>query len=150
MNVVLYTNVSDNNVITKNLTEYATYTGTLRNESSVITPTLFIESETPIVANYARIPEFDRYYYITDVTSVRNNLWQVSFRVDVLMSFAQAIKQLPVIVSNAENDSERYLSGGQWVANVKSKTDIVQFSNGLNSNGEFILITAGGISGGTN
>lgn len=149
MNVVLYTNVSDNNVITKNLTEYATYTGTLRNESSVITPTLFIESETPIVANYARIPEFDRYYYITDVTSVRNNLWQVSFRVDVLMSFAQAIKQLPVIVSNAENDSERYLNGGQWVANVKSKTDILQFSNGLNSDGEFILITAGGISGGS-
>lgn len=147
MNVVLYTNVSDNNVITKNLTEYATYTGTLRNESSVITPTLFIESETPIVANYARIPEFDRYYYVTDVTSVRNDLWQVSFRVDVLMSFAQAIKQLPVIVSNAENDDSRYMSGSQWAATVKTKTDVINFPNGLLDTGEYILITSGGIAG---
>lgn len=147
MNVVLYTNVSDNNVITKNLTEYATYTGTLRKESSVITPTLLIESETPIVANYARIPEFDRYYYITDVVSVRNDLWQVSFRVDVLMSFAQAIKQLPVIVSNAENDDSRYMSGSQWATTVKTKTDVINFPNGLLDTGEYILITSGGIAG---
>lgn len=144
MTIDLYTNTSDKNVIHKSITAYGSYTGSLRNESSIISPTIYVESSGGIFANYAYIPEFGRYYYITDIVSVRNNLWRVTFRVDVLMSFADSIANLPVIVSNAENDSERYITGGQWVANVKNKTDIISFSSGLLQNGEFILITAGG------
>lgn len=144
MQITMYKNFSDNNVISKTLGQPITLTGNLRNESNVINPNIRIEVENPALYNYAYIPEFGRYYYITDMRSIRTNLWELAMHVDVLMSFADAIRALPVIVSSAENDSERYISGGQWVANVKNKTDIISFSNGLLQNGEFILITAGG------
>jgi len=144
MQITMYKNFSDNNVISKTLGQPITLTGNLRNESNVINPNIRIEVDNPALYNYAYIPEFGRYYYITDMRSIRTNLWELSMHVDVLMSFADAIRALPVIVSNAENDSERYISGGQWVANVKNKTDIISFSSGLLQNGEFILITAGG------
>jgi hypothetical protein len=114
-----------------------------------MTPTVLVESDVAVAANYARVPDFGRYYYVTDVTSVRNGLWRLTMRCDPLMSFADGILALPVIVSSAEADTERYMSGGQWVANVKSKTDVVAFPSGLDNDGEFILITAGGISGGS-
>lgn len=144
MQITMYKNYSDNNVISKTLGQPVTITGSLRNESNVINPTIRIEIDNPALSNYAYIPEFGRYYYITDMRSIRTNLWELSMHVDVLMSFADAIRALPVIVSNAEVDSERYISGEQWVTTVKHKTDILKFANGLNSTGEFILITAGG------
>jgi hypothetical protein len=140
----MYKNYSDNNVISKTLGQPVTITGSLRNESNVINPNIRIEVDNPALYNYAYIPEFGRYYYITDMRSIRTNLWELSMHVDVLMSFADAIRALPVIVASAETDSERYISGSQWVTTVKHKTDILKFANGLNSTGEFILITAGG------
>lgn len=65
--------------------------------------------------------------------------------VDVLMSYKEQIKNLNVIINNSEETgANNYLSGNQWITNVKNTTSIVNFPNGLNDNGEFILITAGG------
>lgn len=147
MQITMYKNFSDNNVISKTLGQPITLTGNLRNESNVIDPNIRIEVENPALYNYAYIPEFGRYYYITDMRSIRTNLWELSMHVDVLMSFADAIRALPVIVSNAEYDDSRYMTGPQWATTVKSKTDVINFPSGLLDSGEYILITSGGIVG---
>jgi hypothetical protein len=147
MQLVLYRNTSDVNVIRKNVTELGTLVGTLRGESSVMTPTVLVESDAAIVANYARIPDFGRYYHVTDVTSVRNGLWRLSMRCDPLMSFADGILALPVIAASAQADDSRYMPGPQWATTVKTKTDVVPFPSGLLDTGEYILITSGGIAG---
>ena len=122
--------------------------GTLRDESSIINPIILISSEKediPYMYNYAYIPAFGRYYFITDIESVRTGIWRVSMHVDVLMSYKEQIKNLNVIINNSEETgANNYLSGNQWITNVKNTTNIVNFPNGLNDNGEFILITAGG------
>lgn len=41
--------------------------------------------------NYAYIPDFGRYYFIVDVTSVRTDLWSVTLQVDPLMSHRDEI-----------------------------------------------------------
>lgn len=41
--------------------------------------------------NYVHIPEFNRYYFITDIISIRQNLWRILLHVDVLMSYSNAI-----------------------------------------------------------
>lgn len=55
-----------------------------------------------ITANYIYIQDFNRYYFITDITSIRNNLWQISMRVDVLMSYYVEIKNLNAFISRNE------------------------------------------------
>ena len=148
MEITLYTNDSENNKLEKTITNSILLEGNLRDESSIINPIILISSnkeDIPYMYNYAYIPAFGRYYFITDIESVRTGIWRVSMHVDVLMSYKEQIKNLNVIINNSEETgANNYLSGNQWITNVKNTTNIVNFPNGLNDNGEFILITAGG------
>ena len=148
MEITLYTNESEKNKLEKTLDHPILLEGTLRDESSIINPIILISSEKediPYMYNYAYVPAFGRYYFITDIESLRTGIWRVSMHVDVLMSYKEQIKNLNVIINNSEETgANNYLSGEQWITNVKNTTNIVNFPNGLNDNGEFILITAGG------
>lgn len=148
MVIYLFVNHSEKNHLTKTLTNNLTLNGTLKQETSVINPTVIIEATNPTIYNYMYIPMFNRYYYITDIESIRNNLWRITGKVDVLMSFDDEILNCEVLISDAQNTPENYVSGEQWKTTVKSKTDIINFSNGFNNTGEYILITSGGIAGG--
>lgn len=123
--------------------------GSLRNESNVLNPTILIEHANPTGYNYCHIPDFGRYYYITEFKSVRTGIWQLNLSVDVLMSYSTQILNLDVIASdiaNGESPSELYVNGEQWASTVKTKTDVINFPNGLLEQGEYILITSGGIA----
>ena len=148
MDITLYTNSSERQAITKTLSTGYQLTGSLRNESSVINPSILIEIDNPSSYNYAYISEFNRYYFITDIISVRTNLWRINMSVDVLMSFASDILDLDVIVSDissGENPVSTYIEGEQWKSTVKTKTDVINFPSGLLNDGEYILITSGGV-----
>lgn len=145
MEITLYTNNSEKNKLEKNLANAKEFSGNLREESSIINPSILIQTENPSSFNYAYIPEFKRYYFIIDAVSVRTNIWRLSLHTDVLMSFKDGIKNAPVILSDTESTgATNYIMGEQWKTNVKNATEIINFPNGLNTNGEFILITAGG------
>lgn len=147
MEIRLYHNTSANNKIDKSLHSEAIYNGNLRDDSKVINPEIMIESANLTNFNYAYIPSFHRYYYIDEIVSYRSNLWIVKLKVDVLMSFASDIKGLTCVIEATEDyKGNNYLSNSDsWVSMVKAKTDILNFNgSSLLSNGEYILITAGG------
>lgn len=145
MNIYLYVNSSERQAITKTLSGATELIGSLRSETSVISPQIIIEGTNPTGFNYAYIPQFGRYYFIDSMDSIRTNLWRLNLSVDPLMSFHDQVLNLQVIVSDdTAPDAEQYMSGSVWATTVKSKTDIVNFPNGLLENGEYILITAGG------
>lgn len=146
--ISLFKTNSENNRVVKTLTDEKQLSGELRNQTSVLSPSIRIESADNISTyNYAYISEFGRYYYITDIVSVRTNCWVVSLRCDVLMSYKDEIQGLNVILDNTqETGLSNYLSSPNWVSLVKTKTDIKSFPSGLSEQGEFILITAGGDS----
>lgn len=146
--ISLFKTNSENNRVVKTLTNEKQLSGELRNQTSVLNPSIRIESADNISTyNYAYISEFGRYYYITDIVSVRKNCWVVSLRCDVLMSYKDEIQSLNVILDNTqETGLSNYLSSPSWVNLVKTKTDIKVFPSGLSEQGEFILITAGGDS----
>ena len=147
VDIVLYVNSSERQAINKSIGSALTLTGALRNESSVIHPSFLIEAVNPSGYNYCYIAEFGRYYFITNITSVRTYIWRIDCSVDVLMSFKSQILNLSVIVSNDSlPDAECYYSGEQWQALVKTKTDVITFPSGLLDDGEYILITSGGIA----
>jgi len=145
MVIVLGTISDESNKLNKTISNTVNFNGTLRQETSVINPSVLIEAENLSCFNYMYIYEFGRYYFITDIVSVRNGLWRITGKVDVLMSFKDGIETCPIILANTEITLlDKYMSGEMWKARVKSKTDIINFPSGLNSTGEYILITSGG------
>lgn len=147
MDIVFYVNGSPKNKIEKTLTLAASYTGTLREECSITRPVFHIEASA-ISGNYFYVEAFGRYYFIKELTAVRNGLWEVRGQVDVLESYKTAIKAQTVILADTSAaGGDPYVNNDVYVTKVKKKTDIVTFPNGLLTDGEFILITAGGIGG---
>lgn len=145
MNIRLCTNSSEKNKINKNISTGITLSGTLRNNSNVVNPSIVINIDNPTIYNYAYIPEFNRYYFITEYISLRTGIWQINLKSDVLMSFKDPILSSKVLINKTEvTGKNNYLTGSNWVNNCKTKTDIVTFSNGLLNDGKYILITAGG------
>lgn len=146
MVIDLYINSSENNRVSKVLSNKFEMTGTLRGETNVVNPEILIEHANPTGYNYAYIPEFNRYYFINEFTAVRNGLWRVRLAVDVLETYKTQIKQMPAIIDKQQNkgNSNLYLNDGSYVIDSRSYNTILNFSGGFNNVGEFILITAGG------
>lgn len=79
---------------TKTLTATTTYTpitiqGTLRGATSKVSPAIDFAKDVTYFNgwNYCYIADFNRYYFVEDVVSVRVGITTVSLRVDVLTSF---------------------------------------------------------------
>lgn len=148
MTIIFYNNCSERNVINKMIDTLTalTLTGELRKSTSVKNPVIVVETTDAIIGyNYCFITEFARYYFITDIKSVRNGLWEISMRVDVLMSFQNDILSSEAIIDHeTAPDNSNYLNSEIWDSTVKDKTDIINFNNGLSETGGYILITAGG------
>lgn len=145
MEVKFYYNYSDARVINKNIIEGESFEGQARDQVDVMNPIVLFDTPNVLNYNYAYIPELQRYYLVTNRTSFREGLFEVSFEVDVLTSFRRDILNLTVIVdkqSMVENGNE-YIDDSSLVAeNVMFQT-VYNFPNGFNSTGEYILITAG-------
>lgn len=146
MDLRLYYTSDENNKINKSLSNGMILTGTMRDSSSIINPVILVEGSSFSEYNYAYIPQFDRYYFIKGITNYRNNLWILELECDVLMSFKSSILNMNcILIETEDKGADRYLADSRvWVAKVKDKTDIINFPNGLLTNGEYILITAGG------
>ena len=144
MNIVLYSNSSEINAVDKNLTELATLTGTLREQSSIIDPIITISGIDNYISqmNYAYIPQFNRYYFITNVESVRNNLWRVSFHVDVLHTYREAIRANSAIIERNENEYDLKLNDGLFRTQQNPRIEQFRCASGFNT-WNFDLAVAG-------
>lgn len=109
MELILYKNTSDNNVVTKMLQDETKLTGNLRDEVSVINPTIRITNKTFPNFNYCYIPDFNRYYFITDINIYRTGVYDLSLSVDVLMSFKEQFLELKAIIERQEFNHNNYL-----------------------------------------
>ena len=152
MEIRLYFTTSPDNRMTKYLTNTSVMQGNLRDVSNVVNPVILVERDIEQLSglyNYAYIPEFNRYYFITEMQSYRNNFVLLSLSVDVLYSFKNQILDNVAIVDKAQqiDFSNIYYDDGSFVTESRDFYTIKTFTNGFNDNGEFILITAGG--GGT-
>lgn len=145
MEIILYNNKSPKNKIGKTLTNPNTITGSLRGETSISNIQMLLNIVNLNPYNYMYIADFGKYYFITNIISVRTGLWLVTASIDVLESYKSEILSLDVILESTESTgSKNYKMGACWDVLVKDKTDIISFSDGLLNAGEFILITAGG------
>lgn len=149
MTLALYENKSDEIVLDKNITTLATYNGYMKNESSILNPVIRIEGAFNIGnlvnANYMYLPDYRRYYYVTDILQIRANLVEITGRVDVLMSFKDEIKLCSGIVKKNANEYNLYLDDGSLKVYQNKLIITKEFPSGFPiENDRYILVTAGG------
>lgn len=117
MNLKIYNNVSEPNRLSKDITEIYNISGTLRDGRSTLQrPIIRIASanhsdmqQKLSQMNYAYIDEFGRYYYIDDIQILRDGLFDLILRVDVLMSFKDDINNLEALIESQSDDANLYL-----------------------------------------
>lgn len=147
MEIKLYKTSSPRKKLVKELTDGITLVGTLRAQSSVMSPTFTVQDTAIVGYNYCYIPDFGRWYYINGIDALRSNLYELSLGIDVLMTYANEIKNNYAIVDKVESlgAAYNYINDGGWINTNRMKQSIINFATGFNDTGEFILITAGGM-----
>lgn len=142
-NIVLQTNNSEPNRITKSVSDIATVSGVLKEETSIINPVIKIECDLSTVTgcNYLSIPSFGRSYFVNNIRSVRNGLVEFSCHVDVLSSFADGIRSNTAIVKRQENNWNLYLNDGSFKVYQNPNVLTKAFPSGFTAQ-EFILAVA--------
>ena len=88
-----------------------------------------------LAANYAYIPEFNRYYFINDIISVRKNIWQLVMNVDVLMSFKNEIKNTNAFISRNEYDYDSDIYDRELPTKQNVTVDFETITNDLIDDG---------------
>ncbi len=144
MTLHLYKTSSEPEKLDKSLSNDISMTGQLTNESSVINPVILVTTDTNIATyNYAYIPDFGRYYYINNIVSVRNGLWRIELRVDVLMTYKAQIRANTGMIDRLEQTEQPYIADGRYTFDSYNEYYVQKFSKGLSKNLQYILVVAG-------
>ena len=143
MLISLYNTNDSNMIINKTLTNKVDYDIKIKDNVSIINPVIILKNETLITSNYAYIPNFNRYYYIDDIEVFPNDVYNLSLKCDVFMSFKNDILNSNAYINQSTHDNKYYDSG--FRSEVKKEVDIY-YSDFDMSNEEtsIILITVGG------
>lgn len=111
--------------------------GTLKNGASMLTPVILIDTSAtnqPPAFNYCAIGYFGRFYFVTEIKNVRNNLWELYLRCDVLMTYADSIKKLNAYIARQENSEESYLIDSEVASRNKPTVEIKALSQNYFNN----------------
>lgn len=102
----LYQNSAEVNRVDKGqfLVGVGTLSGALREECSMLTPSIVYQSSDVPTFNYVYIPIFNRYYYVTSLSSVSKNVWRMELNCDVLMTYKEQIFLLQGVIGRQEID----------------------------------------------
>lgn len=152
MDIKLCNNASETNIINKRITEVHTVSGaTIKGNLSYENPVIVLAYNSSIAANinYMKIAELNRCYFITDIINLTGGRYEIHGKVDVLESFKTQILQLNAIIDKQSilTNSNLYLDDGSWINENKEFNSVINFPNGFNADGEYILVTAGGGGG---
>ena len=97
MELKIYNNNSNNNVLNKNITLIDTLEFNLKIDNSILQPVLILKNYSQ--GNYCYIKKFNRYYYVTDIKLLTGGLYQLQLDVDVLMTYKDVIMNNPITTS---------------------------------------------------
>lgn len=142
--IVLMTNSSEKNKMDKTLTTITTISGTLKNATSIIDPVIIIEGDLSSFTgcNYMTIDTFGRSYFVNNIRSINNNLFEVSGHVDVLSTYKTEIRRNSAIIRKQQHQWNLYLNDGSLRVYQNPQVVTKTFSTGFTKL-EFVLAVAG-------
>lgn len=145
LTATLYNSASPVEKIGKALTQGGSYTCTLKDTTSVLNPVLILRTSDPVYNyNYLYIQEFGRYYFINDIRSVNNNVWEISAHVDVLETYKTAILANSAVIKRQASQYNLYLDDPDFHAYNYERIQTLKFpANTFNKNLNYVLVVNG-------
>ena len=111
MNITLYTNKSDKRVVDKTLVTVATKSCTIKGDCDLYSPSFELAwfADLPKV-NYIYVPDWGRYYFVSEINMQQQKATIVCSKCDVLMSFSSEIRLMRGVVCRQEKNYNMYLN----------------------------------------
>ena len=107
LNVTIYKSSAELNRVTKNtyLNNALQFTSVvLKAPSELLNPVIRIQTSSDLTGyNYCYISDLSRYYFMEKPVLIRDDLWEFSCRVDVLMSHKTGIGNLVGIIARQQS-----------------------------------------------
>lgn len=143
--IVLGNNSSPTHQINKSVSLVDTLTGTFRDSVDILSPVVRIEHMSPVDFNYVYISAFNRYYFVEDITIVRNGIMDIKLSCDVLESHKAGILANSAIIDKQAAKYNLYLNDDSIKMRQDPLVTCYEFPNGFFDNGafEFVLCVAG-------
>lgn len=127
MNISFGVTTSEKRQLDKTVSYSVNLSGTLRNETNVVNPTILVEANVSTLAacNYMSIPVFGRFYFITDIRSISDKLCEVSGHCDVLSTYKAGIRANNAIVGRSATKGNWNLYLNDPMLKVTNKSNII-------------------------
>lgn len=137
-------NKSEYNTINKDTELIVEKTIALKSECDIVNPYLLLKLDDNLyLSNYAYIPQFKRYYFITGIEILTKNLVGVSLHVDVLESFKADVLAGTVHITESSNADNYYPKELDSLTSMESHKFISNKELALNPSK--VLATLGGV-----
>lgn len=146
MTLTLFNNPDDLNVVNKNLTQVSQMDVQFKESSSIINPELLIYGTLPTTFNYFYLPEFQRYYYVTDKFVDLNLIIHLIGHVDVLYTYRAKISEMTGVASRSESIYNKYLNDPLMNSLCYDRMQLMkigQMNSDTQENYNYILAVAG-------
>lgn len=146
VSIVLKKNKSPKNKIIKTFdSTTADVTGVLKENCSILRPRIIIKSSSSIYNfDYMVISTFGRSYFIDDIISIGNDMWEIRAHVDVLETYATAIKANSAVIRRQENKYNLYLDDPEFKTYNYERLQTLKFpTNNFVKNLSYILTING-------
>lgn len=142
MIIDLYTTNSPKNKINKDLSNKTSIDCKLTENCDIINPKVIINGF--VEHNYCYIPQFKRYYYITNINIGVGGFYTIELKVDVLMSFKNDILNSSSYIESRGNEIYTNSSiKNDLVLSQRTENITLEFPNGFLEYPKYILVTKG-------
>ena len=125
--IQLMNNTSKDLVVDKVVTPLATYSGTFRETVDTLRPTFILQGTVAANVNYAYIPAFGRFYYVSDRKEVTKDLTELSLYTDVRKSFSTQLYAARGIVQRNTENYDMYLNDPKIPVAARKTTIVRRF-----------------------
>lgn len=147
LTVNLYHNSSPDNKIGKDLDTPTTFSCVLKEECSILKPTIIIEAATaPITYNYMYIDDLQRYYFIDDIVSKNNKIWEITGHVDVLETYKSGILAQSAVIGRQQKKYNLYLNDPDFMTYNYDTIQTLKFTTangGFSKTLNYVLVVNG-------
>ncbi len=107
-----------------------TLTGSVRGDIDLVSPSVKVNRNLLPFYNYAYIPEFSGYYYITEINDYTRDISIITLKRDPLQTFAAGIKASPAIAARAsDNHVNADYPDGKYKVLQSHDTSVINIGN---------------------
>ncbi len=145
MQVNFLNSTSPNNKLNKVLTSLFIRECKLLEATSMIKPSLTVSGDVGDFSNVSHcyIEDFERYYFVEDVTIISGSMVRIDLSVDVLESFNIDIGNARGVVYRG-NMGNSYIPDNAIAVPAVYEQELIDFGSSLDDTGTFVVTVLGG------